>query len=99
INLCADINYTAKIDKISKNVNDTTTIRGRIIDNPMSYIIINSTGDKSSVEIEVPEENQHFIIQGENLGEDYLIDRSDIVLDGLEDKRIIRQSRFSIKEP
>ena len=89
INLCADINYTAKIDKISKNVNDTTTIRGRIIDNQMSYIIINSTGDRSFIDIEVPEEKQHFIIHGENFGQDYLIDRSDIVLDGLEDKPVL----------
>ncbi len=88
INLCAGINYTAKIDKISKNVNDTTTIRGRIIDSPMSYIIINSTGDRSFIEIEVPEEQQHFIIQA-GIGQDYLIDRSDIVLDGLEDKPVL----------
>lgn len=85
VNLCPEVNYKAKIDSISQNVNNTTTIRGRIENNPLSYILINNTSDRSLIEIEVPEQKQQFIIQADQSGKDYLIDRSSTVSDELED--------------
>lgn len=86
LNLFPDANYTAKIDRISKNVNDTTTIRGRIENNPLSYVLISTTGDQNLIEIEVPEKNQQFVIQSDSSGGDYLIDRSTMTADELIDQ-------------
>jgi hypothetical protein len=86
LNLFADANYTAKIDRISKNVNDTTTIRGRIENNPLSYVLISTTGDQSLIEVEIPEKNQQFVIQSDSSGGNYLIDRSTMTADELIDQ-------------
>ncbi|MHC4724089.1 MAG: hypothetical protein ACYS9V_07530, partial [Planctomycetota bacterium] len=55
LNLFADTVLTAQVDRVSKNVNGTVTVRGRIEDYPQGYIIISTTNNNSLASIRIPE--------------------------------------------
>lgn len=86
LNLFPDANYSAKVDRVSKDINNTTTIRGRINGNPLSYVLINFNGNQSLINIEVPEQKHHFIIQKTPAGGNDLLDLGDTVSNALQDK-------------
>jgi hypothetical protein len=62
LNLFDDKVYTARIDRISTNINGTVTVRGRIDHYPMGYFLISTTGNESLASIRIPEENRQYCI-------------------------------------
>lgn len=76
LDLFSDAVYSALVDRVTTNVNGTVTVRGRIEGNPLAYAIVTSTGGRSLIEIEIPEKNQHFVIQSDTSGNHYLNDVS-----------------------
>jgi hypothetical protein len=62
LNLFDDKIYTARIDRISTNINGTVTVRGRIDHYPMGYLLISTTSNESLASIRIPEENRQYCI-------------------------------------
>jgi hypothetical protein len=62
LNLFDDAQYKAGIDRVSENVADTVTIRGRLDSFPSGYIMISSTGGHSMANIQIPEKNLEYIV-------------------------------------
>ena len=52
--------FSSKVDKIETNINGTMTIRSRLIDYPMSFMLISTTNGLSSGVIHIPELGQQF---------------------------------------
>ena len=87
LSLFADTDYVANIDRISKNVNNTMTVRGRIIGFPLGYLLISTSGGRSLGSIRIPEKNEYYIIQNESAnGTYYLLKVNADQLDELEDE-------------
>jgi len=86
IDLFADTVLTAQIDQVSENVNGTVTVRGRIEDYPLSYLIICTTNNNSLASIQIPETGERYRIQMDALtGIHYLLEENTDQLDELED--------------
>ncbi|MBW6516056.1 MAG: zinc-dependent metalloprotease [Candidatus Cloacimonetes bacterium] len=62
LNLFNEINYPAVIDHLELNRLGTFTVRARIEDCQMGYIIISTTEDRSLAIIYIPERNEYFTI-------------------------------------
>ena len=85
LNLFDDTVYFARIDHVSTNVNGSVTVRGRIEDYPLGYVLISTTGDRSLVSIRVPEKAQYFLILSEpDARTHYLLDMKTGQLEELE---------------
>ena len=63
LNLFPDVSYVATIDRVSTDVNDTLSIRGRLQGYEGGYVII-SCSDQEGVyaSIEVPEEDKEYVV-------------------------------------
>jgi hypothetical protein len=86
LNLFADTVLTAQVDRVSKNVNGTVTVRGRIKDYPLGYLIISTTNNNSLASIQIPETGERYRIQMNTLtGIHYLLEENTDQLDELED--------------
>lgn len=84
LNLFPDVVYAAQVDRVSTNVNGTRTARGRIAQYPMAYTLMSTTGNRTVVEVEIPETNEHYIVQSDELGTHYVADMSGTQTDELE---------------
>jgi hypothetical protein len=86
LNLFDDKVYTARIDRLSVNVNGTVTIRGRIEGYSLGYVLISTTGDRSLGSVRVPEKGEYYLIQSEPLNRiHYLLDVNVDQLEELKD--------------
>ena len=86
LNLFADTALTAKVDRVSENVNGTVTVRGRIKDYPLGYLIISTTNNNSLASIQIPETGERYRIQMDTLtGIHYLLEENTDQLNELED--------------
>ncbi|MCE5200209.1 MAG: M12 family metallo-peptidase [Armatimonadota bacterium] len=74
LDLFNDASYIADVDRVDTNSNGTFTIRGRIEGYPLAYTLISTTGNRSLIEIVIPENKKRFIIQSDKSGSHYLID-------------------------
>jgi hypothetical protein len=78
--------YTARIDRVSVNVNGTVTVRGRIEGYSLGYLLISTTGDCSLGSVRIPEKGEYYVIQSEpNNRIHYLLDVNVDQLEALED--------------
>ncbi|MHB8770751.1 MAG: M12 family metallo-peptidase [Syntrophales bacterium] len=55
LNLFPGTTYHATIDRVSVNGQGTVTVRGRLGNYPLGYVLVTTTGDRSLVTIRVPE--------------------------------------------
>ena len=73
LNLFADTSYTAKISRVSRNVNHTITINGSIQSHPYSDLLICKTGNQVFMNIDIPDEGRRFIIRNDTDANNYLL--------------------------
>lgn len=62
LNLFDNAQYKAYVERISRNVQGTLSIRGRLASFPSAYVVISSSAGRSLVHIRIPEENREYII-------------------------------------
>lgn len=62
LNLFDDAQYQAVIEKISKNVQETVSIRGRLVSFPAGYVMISTSSGRNMVQIRIPEKNLEYLI-------------------------------------
>ncbi|MFO8111806.1 MAG: hypothetical protein R6T92_04765 [Desulfosalsimonadaceae bacterium] len=75
LNLFDDAHYRASVECISKNVQDTVSIRGRLESFSSGYVVISSNRGRSMAHIRIPEENREYVIFYDSETEaHYLID-------------------------
>ena len=55
LDLFPDTSYRAMVDRVSVDVQGSITIRGRLRNYPLGYVLISTTGDLSLASIHVPE--------------------------------------------
>jgi hypothetical protein len=83
LNLFDNAAYSARIDRISTNVNGTVSIRARIDDYPLGYVLISTTGNESLASISIPEKAGLYCIQNNSgTGTHYLYEMN---ADGIEE--------------
>ena len=63
INLFDDDSYSSTIDRINKNINGTVTIRARIDDYPLGFLLLSTTDGLSLGSIWIPEKNERYSIK------------------------------------
>ena len=86
LNLFADTVLTAQVDRVSENINGTVTVRARIEDYPLGYLIISTTNNNSLASIQIPETGERYRIQMDTFtGIHYLLEEDTDQLDKLED--------------
>ncbi len=86
INLFADTVLTSVVDRVSKNVNGTVTVRGRIDGYTLGYVIISTTNGNSLASIQIPETGERYRIQMDTLtGTHYVLEENIDQLNELED--------------
>lgn len=86
LNLFPDTSYHATIDRVSVNVQGTITVRGRLRNYPLGYVLISTTGDLSLATIRVPELGAEYtIVYDPDSKAHYLLDNDPSKLDELED--------------
>ena len=86
LNLFDDKVYTARIDRVSVNVNGTVTVRGRIEGYSLGYVLISTTGDCSLGSVRIPEKGEYYVIQSQpDAKQHYLLDVNIDQLEELED--------------
>ncbi len=67
--------YAATVDKVTKNINGTVTVRARIDGYPLGYVLISTDNGRSTGTVKIPEENVEYAICFSNLSQShYLID-------------------------
>ena len=62
LSLFDDRVYTAVVDRIAVNVNGTVTVRARLHDHPLGYLLISTTGGRSLASIRVPERAERYAV-------------------------------------
>jgi hypothetical protein len=65
LNLFEDSVYTARIDRIGKNVNGTLTARARISGLPLACALMSSTDGQTLISVDIPERRQQFLVFSE----------------------------------
>ena len=86
LNLFPDTSYHATIDRVSVNVQGTITVRGRLRNYPLGYVLISTTGDLSLASIRVPELGvEYAIVYDPDSRTHYLLDNDPLKLNKLED--------------
>jgi len=73
LDLFADIQYKALIEKISVDINGTTIIRARLADTDFGYCWISTYEGKSLVKIDVPESNESYTSAYDQATETYYL--------------------------
>lgn len=70
-----DVLYTGIIDRVTSNINGTVTIRARVKDHPMGYMLISTTSEQSLGSITIPGSDElYFIEYGETGDVHYLLE-------------------------
>ena len=86
LDLFADVMLTATVDRVIENVNGTVTVRGRIENHPLGYLIISTSNNHSLGSIDIPDTGERYRIQKDTLtGVHYLLEENIDLLDELED--------------
>jgi hypothetical protein len=86
LNLFSDTSYHATIDRVSINVQGTITVRGRLRNYPLGYVLISTTDDLSLATIRVPELGADFrIIYDPDSKAHYLLDNDPLKLNEMDD--------------
>jgi hypothetical protein len=86
LNLFEDVVLSARIDRISTNINGTVTIRALLKDYPLGYVLISTTNNNSLAAIDIPDTGESYRIQKDTLsGKHYLLEENTLLLDKLED--------------
>jgi hypothetical protein len=87
LNLFADAAYTARIDRISTNVNGTISIRARLDNYPLGYLLISTTHNESMGLISIPEKSlQYGIEKNPGTGTHCLFEMNADGIDQLQDR-------------
>ncbi|MEI6787462.1 MAG: M12 family metallo-peptidase [bacterium] len=60
-----DAIYTARVDRVTENVNGTVTTRGRIDGYPLGTLILTTSDGRTVCAVEIPEQKKRFAIQNE----------------------------------
>ncbi|NLX12894.1 MAG: hypothetical protein GXY44_04465 [Phycisphaerales bacterium] len=85
LNLFEDSVYTAAIDSLTVNVNGTVTVRARLENYPLGYVLISTTDNRSLGSIRIPEQGQHYLIEsGLDGSNHYLVEADRATMDELE---------------
>ncbi len=85
LNLFPGAYYTATVDRVGFNVNGTVIVRGRLNGYPLGYFLASTTGKRSLVSINIPEQERRYRVISEPLTcTHYLIDVDSSLLDNLE---------------
>ena len=78
-----DSRYLAVVDRITRNVNGTVTVRARIDDHPFGYVLVSTTKGRSVATISIPEKGRQFMIRHSASGHrHYMLDMA--AIDALE---------------
>ncbi|MCX5838916.1 MAG: M12 family metallo-peptidase [Deltaproteobacteria bacterium] len=86
LNLFPDTSYHATVDRVSVNAQGTISIRGRLRNYPLGYVLISTTGDLSLASIHVPELGvEYTIVYDPDSRAHYLLDHDPLKMDKLED--------------
>jgi hypothetical protein len=86
LNLFPDTSYHATVDRVSVNVQGTITVRGRLRNYPLGYVLISTTGSLSLASIRVPELGvEYTIVYDPDSRAHYLLDHDPLKMDKLED--------------
>jgi hypothetical protein len=86
LSLFPDVSYHATVDRVSVNVKGTITVRGRLRNHPLGYVLISTTGDLSLASIRVPELGlEYTIVYDPDSRTHYLLDIDPLQRDKLED--------------
>lgn len=83
LNLFDDAAYTARIDRIHTNINGTVSIRARVDNSPMGYLLLSTTDNQSMGSISLPDKALQYCIQNDPAtGTHYLYEMN---ADGIEE--------------
>ncbi len=86
LNLFPDTSYHATVDRVSVNVQGTITVRGRLRNYPLGYVLISTTGELSLASIRVPELRvEYTIVYDPDSRAHYLLDTDPLKADKLKD--------------
>ena len=86
LNLFPDASYRATVDRVAVNVHGTITVRARLRDYPLGYVLISTTGDMSLASVRVPELRlEYTIVYDPDSRAHYLLDADPSKMDKLED--------------
>ncbi|MHB8909623.1 MAG: M12 family metallo-peptidase [Syntrophales bacterium] len=86
LNLFPDTSYQATVDRVSVNVHGTITVRGRLQNYPLGYVLISTTGNVSLASVRVPELRlEYTIVYDPDSRAHYLLDSDPSKMDKLED--------------
>ncbi len=78
LNLFDDTQYRARIDRVSMNINNTVTIRARINNYALGYIILSTTDDLSMATIKIPENEEFYLVKSDpKTRQHYILDIGD----------------------
>jgi len=73
LDLFADASYVATIDRVSVDIQDTISVRGRLDECPASYILMSTNDGRTLASVRVPYENLHYLVFYEpQTGDHYL---------------------------
>lgn len=62
LNLFDDAHYRASIERVTRNVQDTVSIRGRLESSSAGYVVVSTHSGKSAVHVRIPEKNREYVI-------------------------------------
>ena len=91
LNLFPDATYHATIDRVSANRQGTVTVRGRLRNYPLGYVLVTTTGDRSLATVSVPELGVEYTIlfDPDSQGH-YLLDQDPAAQDKLPEGPVVR---------
>jgi len=90
LNLFPDTSFQATVDRVSVNAQGTMTVRGRLQNYPLGYVLISTTGDRSLASIRAPELGvEYSIVYDPNSRSHYLLDNDPAKMGNLEDAPVV----------
>ena len=90
LDLFPDTSYRAMVDRVSVDVQGSITIRGRLRNYPLGYVLISTTGDLSLASIHVPELGVEYkIVYEPDSRCHYLLENDPFTMDKLEDSPVV----------
>ncbi len=85
-----DTFYTASIDKVTRNINGTVTVRARIEGSEMGYVLISTTRGRSLGTVRLPEEGVEYEINfSDEIQSHYVIDVDIDAVDVIADSELM----------
>ncbi len=80
LNLFSDVVITATVDRVSMNIDNVYTVRGRLEGSEHGYALISTSEGKSHVFVHVPEHNRKYRIAYAPLADAHLLREIDLLL-------------------